>query len=373
MKTNVGRNDPCWCGSGKKYKHCHLGREHERPIGPGEAGNELHKLLRKEECLAPNGYLGKCDKKIVNAHTVPRSGSLARIARDGHVYTFKADPLSLERTAGKPSPSLIGIKQASAFTGFCSRHDNEIFKPIEDQDFIGTPLQCFLLGYRAVAREFFFKKRTAEAIDDLKGMDRGKSVRAQEQIQQFLQVYETGTNAGLRDIGKHKSQFDEALVNGDVTIYHYYIIDLVEPPSIMCSGGVFPDYDFQGTQLQDLLNLDRTPSLITFSSFATQSGGAVVFSWLKDSDAVCQNLVNSLDRLSDQELPSAVVRFFFEYCENIFMSPSWWESLADTQQQVLIDRFSQTLDLRRARSAACLLDDGVAAVRWQVKGRRLNA
>ena len=22
----VGRNDPCWCGSGKKYKYCH-GRE----------------------------------------------------------------------------------------------------------------------------------------------------------------------------------------------------------------------------------------------------------------------------------------------------------------------------------------------------------
>jgi preprotein translocase subunit SecA len=20
---NVGRNDPCWCGSGKKYKRCH--------------------------------------------------------------------------------------------------------------------------------------------------------------------------------------------------------------------------------------------------------------------------------------------------------------------------------------------------------------
>ena len=23
----VGRNDPCWCGSGKKYKKCHLGKE----------------------------------------------------------------------------------------------------------------------------------------------------------------------------------------------------------------------------------------------------------------------------------------------------------------------------------------------------------
>ena len=22
--TEIGRNDPCWCGSGKKYKKCHL-------------------------------------------------------------------------------------------------------------------------------------------------------------------------------------------------------------------------------------------------------------------------------------------------------------------------------------------------------------
>jgi len=25
----IGRNEPCPCGSGKKFKHCHLGREHE--------------------------------------------------------------------------------------------------------------------------------------------------------------------------------------------------------------------------------------------------------------------------------------------------------------------------------------------------------
>ena len=22
-RRDIGRNDPCWCGSGKKYKHCH--------------------------------------------------------------------------------------------------------------------------------------------------------------------------------------------------------------------------------------------------------------------------------------------------------------------------------------------------------------
>ena len=23
-RERIGRNDPCWCGSNKKYKHCHL-------------------------------------------------------------------------------------------------------------------------------------------------------------------------------------------------------------------------------------------------------------------------------------------------------------------------------------------------------------
>ena len=23
MSLKIGRNDPCWCGSGKKYKKCH--------------------------------------------------------------------------------------------------------------------------------------------------------------------------------------------------------------------------------------------------------------------------------------------------------------------------------------------------------------
>ncbi len=27
---NLGRNDPCWCGSGKKYKHCHWAADHGR-------------------------------------------------------------------------------------------------------------------------------------------------------------------------------------------------------------------------------------------------------------------------------------------------------------------------------------------------------
>ena len=28
-----GRNDPCWCDSGKKYKHCHLRHDQAKKAG----------------------------------------------------------------------------------------------------------------------------------------------------------------------------------------------------------------------------------------------------------------------------------------------------------------------------------------------------
>lgn len=32
---NLGRNDRCWCGSGKKYKHCHLQEDEKKPKNYG--------------------------------------------------------------------------------------------------------------------------------------------------------------------------------------------------------------------------------------------------------------------------------------------------------------------------------------------------
>lgn len=29
MKMKIGRNDPCWCGSGRKYKQCHEAFDHK--------------------------------------------------------------------------------------------------------------------------------------------------------------------------------------------------------------------------------------------------------------------------------------------------------------------------------------------------------
>ena len=33
----IGRNDPCWCGSGKKYKNCHMKQDQEDARRKGHA------------------------------------------------------------------------------------------------------------------------------------------------------------------------------------------------------------------------------------------------------------------------------------------------------------------------------------------------
>ena len=53
--SGIGRNDPCPCGSGKKFKHCHLGREDELlaanlQMDPGEMARRIFEL---PECDHP--------------------------------------------------------------------------------------------------------------------------------------------------------------------------------------------------------------------------------------------------------------------------------------------------------------------------------
>jgi hypothetical protein len=68
-----------------------------------------------------------------------------------------------------------GIKEASAFPGFCSQHDQIIFTPIEKQELTpGSPKQATLLFLRAISFEVATKRRAAfqlEMLTDALGKD----------------------------------------------------------------------------------------------------------------------------------------------------------------------------------------------------------
>lgn len=123
MRKKLGRNEPCWCGSGLKYKKCHMDREKQEPVSVWQVAKEHRKAFSTKDCLAPAPMKSNCSGTIVKAHTVPKSGSLQQIARNGHLYSFIPSLEKMIKYNGRLQPELIGINRASTFTGFCSIHD----------------------------------------------------------------------------------------------------------------------------------------------------------------------------------------------------------------------------------------------------------
>ncbi|GAA5531291.1 SEC-C metal-binding domain-containing protein [Herpetosiphon gulosus] len=154
---SIGRNDPCWCGSHQKYKYCHLRREAQVAPTTHEMVKHIKRAQAQKYCLHPRASVGECEGGIINAHTVQKNGGLSKIAENGHVYALDTDFLNLRKTNGRLQMKLMGIRVASTFTGFCGKHDQQIFASFEQGGFIASDRHAFLLGYRALCEEIFAK------------------------------------------------------------------------------------------------------------------------------------------------------------------------------------------------------------------------
>ena len=177
-----GRNDPCFCQSGVKYKRCHAIREQQLPLPKHEFDEKLRRAWFDKQCLHPDASTHTC-AKITAAHTIQKSNVLGSLVdTHNHVWTFAPD---MRRTSGSGRRS-VGWKEASTFYGFCNVHDR-MFAPIESQVFAHTREQCFLTGYRALCHEIHLKQAAIRAYDFLSSaVDRGHKIADQIEIQKEL-------------------------------------------------------------------------------------------------------------------------------------------------------------------------------------------
>jgi len=75
MTITIGRNDPCHCGSGKKYKKCHLEKDEakarkEREIAALNAAKVMAEQAKKEQKES-----GHDSKEAAGAHAKPAPDS----------------------------------------------------------------------------------------------------------------------------------------------------------------------------------------------------------------------------------------------------------------------------------------------------------
>jgi hypothetical protein len=330
--VKLGRNDPCWCGSGKKYKRCHFNRQFEKRLPFEALFDKLREATQKKICFHPDASATAC-RQIISAHTVQRSRVLGKlVGSDNHVLTFN----TLDQRAYPPNaPSRVGWRDASTVTGFCARHDSVTFAPLEQFPFVGSLEQCFLLGYRAACHEIFHKQGVVASYETTRNLvDRGLTPELQRRAQAALHLSHLGAQKGLSDLVKYKTQLDHALQTRNFGVCSAVVIEFAGDLSVSCSGTISPNADLSGRQLQ-ILHLETTTiESVSISVDATPAGGVAVFVWFAGHKTP-EEFINSLLAMDENQQINTLPQLFFQYLENTYFSESWWESLPDGKREHL--------------------------------------
>ena len=362
----IGRNEKCWCNSGKKFKHCHYGRENEQQVSKGEATGHAKKNSSRKLCYVSPDLKHKCSTKIINTHTISKSGSLKEIADESnHVLGLKINLPNIIKNKGKLIPEKIGINQASTFKGFCSTHDKALFACIEDREFVGDEEQCLALMYRSVAKELYAKEGMLNTSEFIKGADKGRAPFEQVFMQQFAADHQRGINAAIKELSELKDKLDKQLLgkcSGNLT---HLIIKSYKPMPVAVSSIVSPISDFAGNLIQDLADLSVDAQQLVFNSFTSDGRGYVVFSWAKESQKVF-DFINSLLVIDENKIFSALIRFFFGVAENTFTSPLWWDGLVNEQKRKIEKLIMSGVNPIEFEPRNLLVDDGVEFLGWDI-------
>lgn len=325
-----GRNDPCWCGSSRKYKKCHLNRESEPPLHSAVLQQRIRDADTVRKCLHPLAAPDACNA-LVSGHTIQRSRVLKAIVDSGqHVLSFHPEYAPAGRS--DEGPYRVGWRQASTIPGFCGWHDYETFAPLEAAEFTGSAEQCFLLGYRALCHEVH-EKLGADAAYGVSRflIDRGHSPEEQRQAQEMLRVHNLGVRKGLEDLMPVKNTLDQALVRRDVAVCSVAVIEFQGPVCLATTGTLTPDVDVHGTRLQVLHDLGTPVEWLSVAVDVAAAGPAVVFCWLRTARKAARFVESILD-LTEDRLLALLPQVLLFYLGNTYFAVEWWNQLLQEQQ-----------------------------------------
>lgn len=291
------------------------------------------KILKKECCLHFNNG-DDCDH-IIKAHSIQKNQSLTSIAIDGHVYQLHCKPLL------NIFYSLEGINKVSTFKGFCKKHDDILFKPIDTSPLIPNSEQIFLYAYRSICKELFEKSKVLELY--ISQLD---SFTEECSESKKVQVLIEGTILGLNQLNIIKNAYDHTIRNKTFSDIKSIVFESQKEPIIAFSGLIYPQYDFQGNTLQDLSNINNNLSLLTFCSAPMKNGWGLILAWHQENSEACDRFIASLSQHVEEEgvLGDALFRFVISSCENHAFSPLWWDSLANSYKERILDRIKEMYD-----------------------------
>jgi len=289
--------------------------------------SKIGDLKRKGRCL--HFEAGQRCTEPIDAHSIQKNGGLSLIAQNGKVYVASKNFTDTKQNKGGVSFAKQSVGKVSTFRGFCGKHDNELFEPIDNFALAPTQEQITLYAYRSLCREIFVKENSVTLFQNYSKNHRDNRAN--------LGIYDAmlkGSQFALKNLNAHKEKYELLLRSKSFGNIRSVLFHSLQAPSVVFSGLLYPDHDFMGRKLQDLSDHTSDVDLITFSFARMSQGWCFLFAWHVDSTQTCVPLIRSLATVAHEcgALANSLFRFAVSSCENLAMSPVWWESLTDEQR-----------------------------------------
>lgn len=323
-KGAIRNKKPCLCGSPRKFKDCCWGLTDEQIQNKinGISINNAGKKANIKICLYPDQT--QCSEKIIRAHGLQNNKILTKLAVNGDVYTIN---VSFDKAGPEIKLKKQGRKEATTFTGFCGKHDKEVFAPIEDVDYQpGNTKQEMLFAFRALAREWHTKLKSKNMIADL------VVKHSSDEIPAFLE----GIELALNDIEKEMLAFQEALLAGVSNRISTQRIVLDGEANFAVSACITMSHDFNGNRLEHFTPHPwLTPDQLFITIFPQGGKTYCLFSYDATASETFAFLYEQLTNKDSVEQKQLLSRLVVQYSENIVYSPKYIESLTEQQRNLL--------------------------------------
>ncbi len=298
---------------------CNMGSNDEKQRFIGEYLRCMKSLSKKGGCLHYEAG-DQCDS-IISAHSIQKSRQLEHISEKGHIVQLSADYSILVKANGRIAAKEVGIRSASTFSGFCRKHDNELFRPIDDSYLEPNDEQIFLYAYRCLCREYFIKENAVA----LTGSDYGETDLNEEETT-MIEALALGQRLGFHYLKQHKTFYDDSIADSRFSDIEYVCFCSHDEWAVQLSGVFCPDFSFTGDLLQDLSRLDEAYQMVAFfTAPMSLSDWGFVIAWHVSSGQVAESLVSSLASAHHRgmRMSDALLRLTFSCCENHAIKPSW--------------------------------------------------
>jgi hypothetical protein len=288
------------------------------------------------------------------------------IAVDGHVMQFDVEPLE------DPAVRRRGINQATTFFGFCSKHDSQLFRPVEGTGFAFEPEQIALLGYRAICRDFYGKEGEIAVNDALRFyVMMHPDIGGFAEKDYAYQIKRLAMVNARKNFSRARSVFMEMITKRNFAELRFFGVQFDAPPVYLASSMLLPEWDFNGCILQDLSTFDDFYP-ICFSAWAADGLSAAIFCWHVSADHICRPFIDSLREARPDRVPDRILSMAFEYSENIVFRSDWWDALPERYRRSLENRVLSGVDDEPLRTPRSLFDDGLRALKSRVVAKHVG-